>query len=63
MHFWILSKPFVMFDGYWNDTALEWKEFSPFRSLHGFTPFAQECWDVEIGLLEIRDHGVAHAID
>lgn len=31
--------------------------------LHRFTPLAQKCGYVEIGLLEIRDHGVSHAID
>jgi hypothetical protein len=31
--------------------------------LHRFTPLTQKCGDVEIGLLEIRDHGVSHAID
>src|SRR5580704_16553174 len=48
---------------YWNDTAHGGKCFPSAPALHSLTPLAQECRDVEIGLLEICDHGVAHAVD
>ena len=31
--------------------------------LHGVVAFAQESGDVQVGLLEVGDHGVAHAIE
>lgn len=31
--------------------------------LHGFCSFAQECRNIQIGLLEIGDHGVTHGVE
>ena len=31
--------------------------------LHGVVAFAQESGDVQVGLLEVGDHGIAHAIE
>ncbi len=41
------------------------REFDLFRykKLHRFAALAEECGDVEIRLLEVADHGVAHAVE
>ena len=34
-----------------------------FQHLHSFAALAQEGGDIQVGLLEVGDHGVAHVVD